>query len=222
VNKFSPMELINQRLYGDVKKYGKISSYKAKDPLFSPDEMLDKFFFVLEGRIKVYQINFEDAKELTLQILSSGDMYDVVTLLDGEVHDNLLEAIDDVKIITFPIEIIREWMRSDSQFNSLLLPYIAKQFRATEEKVLDLAFLDTGKRLMKLIMKNTLQKNSMQKGLLNNLTHDDLASLIGTVRKVLNRQIQKLKKDGILNVSRREIEILDREKLLQQLPVESI
>ena len=218
MRKYSPIEIVNQRLHQDVQRYGKVYLFNAKDPLFSPDDMVDKFFFVLEGRIKVYQINFEDGKELTLQMLTSGDMYDVVTLLDGQIHDNLLEAIDDVKIILFPIEVVRGWMKRDEQFNSLLFPYISKQFRMIEEKALDLAFLDTGKRLLKLITKYSLNEQNLQNSLLHNLTHDELASLIGTVRKVLNRQIQKLKKDGILDVSRRNIEIHDRQKLLQQLP----
>ena len=221
MNKYTPMEIVNQRLHQDVQKYGKVHFFKAKDPLFSPDEMVDKFFFVLEGRIKVYQINFEDGKELTFQILTNGDMYDIVTLLDKKIHDNLLEAIDNVKIILFPIEVVRRWMREDEQFNSLLFPYIAKQFRIIEDKALDLTFLDTGKRLLKLITKYSLNKQNLQNSLLHNLTHDEIASLIGTVRKVLNRQIQKLKKDGILSVSRRNIEINDRQKLLQQLPADT-
>ncbi len=215
----TPIEVVDQRLHEDVKRYGKIETFSAKSSLYTPDEMQKYFFFVLEGRIKVYQIHFEDAKEQTLMILQSGDMYDVVTLLDGQLHENILEAIDDVKIILFPIEIVRNWMHEDENFNRLLLPYLAKQMRHIEELALDLSFLDTSKRLLKLISKE-LDPSTPHSKLLHNLTHEEIASLIGTVRKVLNRHIQKLKRDGILSVSRKNIEIKDRQKLLAQLPIE--
>lgn len=214
-----PIELVNQRLHQEVEKYGKIEEFSKKQLLFSPSQMQEKFFFVLDGRIKVSQVNLEDGKEQTLKILTAGDMYDVVTLLDAKVHENILEALDDVKIIVFPIAIVREWMYHDRQFNQLLFPYIAQQFRDMEELALDLSFYDTSKRLLKLISKNIVQPNSGRKSLIHDLPHEELAALIGTVRKVLNRHIQKLKKDGIIDVTRKNIEIKDTQKLLDNLPL---
>jgi CRP-like cAMP-binding protein len=213
-----PIELINQRLHQEVKKYGQVLQFEKKALLFSPEELQKKFFFIQEGRIKVSQINLEDGKEQTLKILTSGDMYDVVTLLDGKVHDNILEALDDVKVIVFPISVVRSWMTEDTQFNQLIFPYIAQQFRDMEELALDLSFYDTSKRLLKLISKNIPRENSPKPSLIHDLPHEELAALIGTVRKVLNRHIQKLKKDGIIDVTRKNIEIKDTQKLIDNLP----
>ena len=213
-----PLEVVNQRLHEDVKRYGKIRLLEPKELLYTPDELTQKFFFVLEGRVKVYQINLIDAKEQTLFLLKSGDMCDVITLLDKKPHDNIVESIDQVKVVEFPIEIVRGWIDSDKQFNSLLFPYIAKQYREIEELALDLSFLDTSKRFLKLLTKNITSESVAERELLHNLSHEEIASLIGTVRKVLNRHIQKLKKDGIIDVSRKNIEIRDREKILNMLP----
>ena len=216
----TPIELVNQRLQEDVKRYGKIETYAAKTPLFSPEEMQESFFFVLQGRIKVSQVSLEDGKEQTLHILTSGDMYDVVTLLDGQVHDNILESLDEVKLIRFPMQIVRKWMQEDTHFNQLLYPYIAQQFRQMEDLALDLSFYDTAKRLIKLISKDALRRYQGKTSLIHDLPHEELASLIGTVRKVLNRHLQKLKKDGVIDISRKNIEIKDAEKLLESLPYE--
>jgi len=214
---FTPLEIVNQRLHQDVEKYGKAKDFHKGDMLYTPEQMQEKFFFVVQGRIKVYQVNFQDAKEQTLKILTSGDMYDPITLLDKKRHDNIIEALDDVKIIVFPIDIVRAWMYHDSQFNQLIFPYIAQQFRDMEELALDLSFYDTSERLLKLISKNATHHND-KLSLIHDLPHEELAALIGTVRKVLNRHIQKLKKDGIISVSRKNIEIKDTQKLLNSLP----
>ena len=86
----SPIEIVQTRLHQDVTKYGEIRLFEKGDTLFYPEEMSHKFFFVLEGRIKVSQIHLENAKEQTLNILTVGDMYDVVTLLDNKLHDNFI------------------------------------------------------------------------------------------------------------------------------------
>jgi len=219
MSELSPIEIVQSRLHQDIEKYGDVRLFSKDDMLFAPEEMLQKFFFVINGRIKVSQINMEDGKEQTFKILTTGDMYDVVTLLDGKIHENLLHALDDdVKIICFPIEMARRWMQEDQGFNKILFPYISKQLREIEELAMDLSFYDTPRRLLKLISKNINPSNPSKLHLIHNLPHEELASLIGTVRKVLNRHIQQLKKDGIINVKRKNIEIKDTQKLLNSLP----
>lgn len=219
MSKESPIEIIQTKIHQDVEKYGEVQLFSQGENIYSSEQMRQKFFFVLEGRIKVSQVNLDDGKEQTLKILTTGDMYDVVTLLDRNIHDNLLYALESVKIIVFPIDIVREWMYKDPNFNKLLFPYIAKQFRDMEELALDLSFYDTSKRLLKLISKNINHHNPAKLNLIHDLPHEELASLIGTVRKVLNRHIQKLKQDGIIDVSRKNIEIKDTQKLIDNLPL---
>ena len=214
-----PIDIVQNRFYQDVQKHGKTKLFLKGEMLFSPDELQEKFFFLLEGRVKVSQINLSDGKEQILKILSSGDMYDVVTLLDGEIHESILQALDDVKVITFPIDIVKRWMQEDPNFNKILFPYISQQLRDMEELALDLSFFDIPSRLLKLITKNLYPKNPIQRNLIHNLTHEELAALVGTVRKVLNRHIQQLKKDGIIEVKRKNIEIKDTQKLLDALPL---
>ena len=214
-----PMQIVQSAFHQDVEKYGKAKFFSKGEMLFSPEELQEKFFFVLEGRIKVSQINLSDAKEQTLKILTTGDMYDVVTLLDGKIHENLLHALDDVRVIVFPVELVKKWMQEDPNFNKIPFPYISQQLRDMDELALDLSFYDTPNRLLKLISKNINPKNPSKLNLIHNLPHEELAALIGTVRKVLNRHIQQLKKDGIIDVTRKNIEIKDTQKLLDSLPL---
>lgn len=215
-----PVNIEQSNLHYDIQTYGKIQLFSKGETLFTPEEMLQKFFFVLEGRVKVSQINLEDGKEQTLKILTHGDMYDVITLLDNTIHENLLHALEHVKIIVFPIEVVQGWLHRDPDFNKLLFPYIAKAYRDTEELALDLSFYDTAERLLKLLSKNIKNEDNSKHNLIHDLPHDEIASIIGTVRKVLNRHIQTLKHDGVIEVKHKNIEVKDIQKLLDRLPLE--
>jgi CRP/FNR family cyclic AMP-dependent transcriptional regulator len=212
-----PIDIEPGILHHDIEKYGRECSFSKGELLFTPEEMCKEFFFVLDGRIKVSQVNSKDAKEQTLKILTRGDMYDVITLLDHKTHDNLLYALDEVKIIVFPIDIVRTWMHKNSDFNKLLFPYIANQFRDMEEQVLDLSFYEVSQRLSKLLVKNLNNEHPGELNLIYNLPHEEIASLIGTTRKVLNRHLQVLKRDKVIDVNYKNIQIKDTQKLLNQL-----
>ena len=49
------------------------------------------------------------------------------------------------------------------------------------------------------------------------LQHEDIASMVGTVRKVVNRSLQKLKQDGIIELSRKKIHIKKFQEILDRL-----
>lgn len=215
------LEVIEQELHEDINRFGRVSHVKKGDTLMRPEECLEHFFVLLEGRAKVSQINFETGKEQILYLLSKGDMYDVVSLLDGKEHENVAMALDDVKLLVFPIELFREWVATKPSFNKLFLPYVGKQLRSMENLASDLSLYDTTTRLVKLIARNIEQEDGKQTlKLINNLSHEELANLIGTVRKVLNRNLQALKKEGLIDIKRKEIYIKDSQNLLEHLPNE--
>ena len=215
------LEVIEQELHEDINRFGRVSHVKKGDTLMRPEECLEHFFVLLEGRVKVSQINFETGKEQILYLLSKGDMYDVVSLLDGKEHENVAMALDDVKLLVFPIELFREWVATKPSFNKLFLPYVGKQLRDMENLASDLSLYDTTTRLVKLIARNIEQEDGKQTlKLINNLSHEELANLIGTVRKVLNRNLQALKKEGLIDIKRKEIYIKDSQNLLEHLPNE--
>src|SRR5690554_2895330 len=43
--------------------------------------------FIVSGRLKVYQVNTVTDREHIIFILSKGDMFDILLLLDNEPHD---------------------------------------------------------------------------------------------------------------------------------------
>lgn len=215
------LDVIQEELHDDITRFGRVSFVKKGDTLMRPEECLEHFFVILEGRVKISQINFENGKEQILYLLSKGDMYDVVSLLDGKPHENIAMALDDVKLLVFPIELFREWIETKPSFNRLFFPYVAKQLRNVENLASDLSLYDTTTRLVKLIARNIEQEGDKQTlKLINNLSHEELANLIGTVRKVLNRNLQALKKEGLIDIKRKEIYIKDSQNLLEHLPTD--
>ena len=185
---------------------------KGSSPFF-PDDFLKYFYILVEGRIKTYQINFQNNKEQTIFIYKRGDMFDVITLLDNQPHDVIYEVMEDAKVLRLPIERVRYWLENDQTFNKKFFPYLAAQMRHTEELATDLALYDTKDRLINLLLDNINPKKPFKYNLLQNLSNSEIAKLLGTVRHVVERTLKQLKSDHLIETSRKNIKITNFKKL---------
>ena len=218
MTELEPFEGLNKQLIDEINRIGIIRDYPKGSSAMDADDTLRSFYIIIEGRIKVYQYNPNNNREQTIYLLGPHDMFDVLTVLDGLRHDVMTEAVDEVKALELPIEKVREWLNTNPAFNRAFFPYMAKQMRQVEELATDLSLYDTSTRLMKLILKNLDLKNPVkQLGLLQNLPHEEIASMIGTVRHVVNRHLQQLKREGILNIERKKLAVNDVKRLLEKI-----
>jgi len=195
-------------------EYGQIVSFKKKETPFLNDELLKYFYIVLKGKIKSYQMNLETAKEQTLFVYRGGDMFDTLILLDGKPHDVLYEVLEKSDVLQLPIIKVREWLRTNEQFNRHFFPYIASQMRRTEELASDLSLYSTSERLSKLLLQN-INPNDPHYQLLQNLSKTEIAKLLGTVRHVIERHLKELEEEQIIENQRKNIYIKDVQKLLK-------
>jgi len=202
-----------------IKNHKRLLFKKGEDPLNSINT-LEYFYFVLSGKIKIFEIDFHSSKEQTLYLLSRGDMFDVVALLDGTQREQISEVLEDSEVIQMPMSDIKEMILRDANFRQLFYSYLASQLKSMENLAISLSFYDVYQRVLQLFTKFTYMKDGKAElVVIDNLKHDDLASMIGTVRKVLNRSLQKLKQDGIIELSRKKIHIKNFQKILDNLDI---
>ena len=171
----------------------------------------------MSGKVKIFQMNLNNGKEQTLYLLGRGDMYDTVTLLDGQPHEVMSEVLEAGEALRVPIGKAREWMYDYPIFGEIVLKYVAGQIRHVEELASDLTLLDTKERLIKLIIENVEKSRQTGHNMLENLSHAEIAKLIGTVRHVVDRHIKQLKAEGILETGRRKLALKNLEKLQEKL-----
>ncbi len=209
--------IISDKLRLKMEEYGEVVSFAKGDTVFDYDVTLKYFFIVLSGKVKIFQMNISSGKEQTIYLLGRGDMYDTVVLLDGEPHDVMCEVLESGEALKLPIGMVREWMYDFPAFGEIVLRYIAKQVRHTEELAADLTLLDTKERLIKLIVQNLQRSKITGKNMLENLSRTEIANLIGTVRHVVDRHIKQLKEEGIMESGRRKLMLKDMEKLKEKI-----
>lgn len=170
------------------------------------------YLIASRSRMKVSVSNPINSEELIVYMLSYGDLFNVMTLIDDKEDYLVAHAIDDIDILYCGIEKAREWVRQFPNFNLNLLKYLTMRLRQVQSYSVQHTFYSIEVRLALLIYHN-IHQVGQDVNLLSNLSHNEIAKMLGTTRAVVNRNLQKLKKDGLVDINRKRILVHDYERL---------
>lgn len=178
----------------------------------------DRLHVIIAGRMKITQVNPDTGRMVTLFLLAPGDAFDMLQLLTGRPCDGIVQARDDLDLLTMPMEEMRKLITAHPEINRSFLPYLGKQMRNLADLAGDLALHDTETRLAHLIMRHIDNKDPSHRhlSLINDLSHEMLAEMIGSVRAVVNRQLQHWRKQGIISLDHGHIHIEKLHALLDR------
>jgi CRP/FNR family transcriptional regulator len=194
-----------------------LETWKHKAPAMDSRQTREKFYVIISGRLRVNRINPETGRELTVALLGPGDGFDIISLLDQREHKVATIALDDLETISTPIDNLRAWLGEHPELNRTFLPYLGEQLRFLEELATDVSLHDTLTRLVHLIIRHTHPGHQPELELIHDLSHEELAGMIGSVRAVVNRHLQNFKKEGIVETSRNHLVVKDLHALLQKI-----
>ncbi len=182
------------------------------------EDVQDRFHVIMCGRLRMVRINEDTGRMVTLFLLGPGDCFDILQLLNGQPFDGVLEARDELELLSLPVKEARLWISAHPDFNRAFLSYLGKQMHALANLAGDLALHDTETRLAKLLLRHLDRHEPGHNNitLINDLSHEAIAEMIGSVRAVVNRQLQHWRKKGIVSLDHGHIHIEKLEGLLER------
>ena len=204
------------RLQTEMAQQFRLEEWK-KASFIAPALLMTRFFTVLDGQLEMKRSNPLNGREVTLDIIYPGDSFDVVTLLDNKPHDMIISPLTNLQLMSVPIEVMRKWLWSYPELNQQFLPYLADKMRNQENQSTNFALHNVSTRLSRIILKHInkvnaytgRQQDEHQYHLINGLSDEVLARMAGSVRQVVNKQLQHWKSQNILDKKRNQLLIND-------------
>jgi len=208
---------LDDALLKDMLGIFRYETRNRRDTAISPRNASERLYLVISGRAKVSVYNPDNGREHILFLIGPGDGFDLISLLDGEWHNAVATALDDMEVLVTTVEQAKEWINQHPDFNRAFLPYLGKQMHGLADQVTDLSLYDTEARLARLILRNLNPDNLANDiHLINDLSQETLASMIGSVRVVVTRHLQKWKQKKIISGKRGDWTVLDLQALLDK------
>ena len=188
--------------------------YSKSDIILMEDEVGDTFFIILEGSVKVTR-DSEDGREVILAVLSSGNFFGEISLLDGKTRSANAIALERTSLMILKRNDFLKLIEEIPQISISLLSELAKRIRKTDEQVENLAFSDAEKRIGISILSISEQIGVIKNGLVKIPKlpfHQDIANMAGTSRETVSRMLKLLETKKLITRNSNELSFVDYNK----------
>jgi len=188
------------------------------ETVFNPGTPSNAVYLVEEGRIKLSFLD-ESGKTLTIAILDPDQIFGEMCLVGEKRRRYLASAIENSLVRQVSKKDFVESVNADPLYLQLMLKHFASRTRILEETLEDFAFKDIQARLSRQLLKLSNDYGVKTKeGILIGfqLTHKDLADMIGSARENTTLALNRFAREGILDKSRYRIVIKNEEGLREK------
>lgn len=189
--------------------------YKAGEPVFLKGDPGASMMAVLSGRIRICSYS-SDGREVVLNVINPGEVFGEIALIDGGERTADAFAIDQTELLILMRRDFLPYLERNPKICIRLLEVMCQRLRATSEQLEDFNFLDLRCRLAKRLMSLVEQHGEPNgKGIHIGvrLPQHLLASMIGTSREAVNKQLRSWENEGLIDVRRGSITVLHPDAL---------
>jgi CRP/FNR family cyclic AMP-dependent transcriptional regulator len=181
----------------------------------------NKVYFVKEGTIKIGYID-DDGNEKIKEIIRKGELFGQFSLERDNLHGEFAQAYkDNVSICAFTIDDFERLLKNRPDLALKYSKQVGAKLRNIENRLINLLNKDVKTRLIhflwQLVEQNLVENTAEGFCMPNYLTHEDIASLIGSSRQTVTTMINELETEGFLSYNRQEICFLDVKKLQKRV-----
>jgi len=192
-----------------IAKAAKEISFAKGEVLFLEGEPCRGLYVVKSGQIRVYKSSLE-GREQVLTTAGPGASFNDVPVFDGGPNPASASAVVPSCVSVLPREAVLRPMK-DCTAAGAVLKLFATRLRYLTGVVEDLSFRTVIGRLAKLLLEIAGEEGGPVPA--KQLTQDEMAAVVGSVRDVIGRALKQMEKDGSIRIEGRRILVVDQKKL---------
>lgn len=187
--------------------------YKKDNMILIEEEVGSTMFIILDGRVKICRIS-DDGREVILSILSEGDFFGEMSILDGQSRSANVVTLGDAKIMVIRREDFLQMLHDYPQIAINLLKELTHRLRRSDEQIKSLSLQNATGKVASTLLRLADDSGKIHMGQVEIPKlppQQDLANMAGTSRETISRVIKSLTTKGYLKKDGGKLIILDYE-----------
>lgn len=195
------LKRINDKNEGIITDKAQFKILNAEEYISSVRGTCQGILFVVKGNINVKKIN-ENGDETNLYNIADGEIcHEAISCLLQYKKLNIIgTAIQKSTICIIPVDIVKKYILTDSEFLSYIYKDIYEKLNLIIEKRDEKNHKSIEERIISYLLK--------QNGNIIYATHREIAYEIDSKREVVSRNLKKLEKEGTIKLERGKIILL--------------
>lgn len=188
----------------EIERATSMTTCPAGKIFYSPGQYGNVIFIVKTGSVQIYRMSSEGRK-LVLETLGPGTMFGEMSLIGTGPYDAFAEAMEDSLICVMNRADVEKLILSKPKIAIRLLEGMGTRLRESEERLEQTLFHEVPNQLASLLLRLRSENGSDT----ISTTHEELADHLGVYRETVTMALNGLKRQGLVAISRKRVEITD-------------
>ncbi len=181
--------------------------------IFNEGDECGTVAFLLSGSIRISKIG-KNGREIVLYRLGSGDscILTISSVLANISYPATAVVEEDAEAILLSVQQFKELMTINPEFQQYIYKLLAARLLEVMTLVDEIVFHKMDERLIEYLLRHSKNDEDIIE-----ITHEELASQLGSVREVISRLLKGFERDGLIQLSRGKVKIMHRSGLEEKL-----
>ena len=202
-----------------LESHARMRRLKRGEPIYLPSQSADGVLLVASGRVKICHATPE-GKQSIIDFVDAGEVFGELVLLDSQQRDEYAETTEKTTIILIPKRELQALIHKYPRIVLGVTKLIGLRRQKVERRLKNLLFRSNRERVIHLLLELSEkygEKHPDGIGLKIRLSHQEMASVIGSTRETVTVVLGQLQSDGLIEIARRRIIIKNLQRLAKEV-----
>jgi CRP/FNR family cyclic AMP-dependent transcriptional regulator len=176
----------------------RVAEFRKKQAIFSQGEAAESVMYIQKGSVKLTVVN-ENGKEAVIAIFGSGDFLGEGVLAGQAIRMGTATAIVPTTILVIGKDEMMRVLHVEHELSDRFITYMLARNMRVEADLIDQLFNSTEKRLARtLLLLARYGREDQPERVLQKISQETLAEMIGTTRSRVNLFMNKFRELGFI------------------------
>ncbi|WP_378187622.1 response regulator [Aquimarina sp. W85] len=186
---------------------GQIVKVAKGDTIYKKGQHSNNIFLILQGVVKTHTMD-ENGKDLITALYKADDFLGFTTFLETTSYQETATAVENVEVAMVTKKELKEILEKNATLSLELMELLTDNLSEVKNQLLQMAYSSVRRKTANTILKfaNVMSKTSNAN---IKISRNDLASVAGIATESLIRTLSGFKKEGLIAIEGRNIQILN-------------
>ncbi len=209
----SNIEIFQDLSTGELEEMDRQITMSSCEPgkiFYMPEDSGEVLFLLKKGRVQLYRIS-PNGKKLVVSTLGPGTIFGEMSLVGQGMHNTFAESVDECLLCVMSRADVERLMRDKPKVAFRFVEALGDRVTHLESQLEEIAFKSIPSRLANLLLRIAEEQGTENQ--VSGYTHQDLGEMLGTYRETITQTLNDFKTEGLVEISRKQVVLLDRERL---------
>ncbi|MCI0622590.1 MAG: Crp/Fnr family transcriptional regulator [Acidobacteria bacterium] len=180
--------------------FGKrVLNLRKNQVVFSQGEPADALYYILRGQVKLVVVSFT-GKEATLSVMGKRDFFGLGSLQQRSQRLPTATTLEPSVVVRIERDVMLRELRNHPRLYEMLLTQLLNRTLTLQKDLCTHIFDPSEKRLARVLLKlSRLGEIRQEQVMIPKISHDTLATMVGTTRSRITYFMNKFKKLGFID-----------------------